>query len=373
MKKIKICYLISHLENTGPVNVLYGLIKNLDFKFFEPMIVTLKEEKENSKIEEFRKIGLEIICLKIREFDVFYNKKVSKKLNEIIKKNGIDILHSYCLKSAILSFKIKGVKKIDTIHSTIYIYFIEKFGKIKGKILIKIYQIILKKMDKIISCGKAVNDINCKKLKIKSIAIMNGIEIEQKKCKEINLKKELNINEAEYCLIAVNRLSKGKNLNFIIEEIEKWNFSNKNKIKLLILGTGSEENILKKKFANNKEIYFLGYKSSSEVYEYLKIANGFISGSLSEGMPMSVLEALYFNLDCILSDIEPHKELFDLSPENCIIFKNNDTTDLQKKLKLALKKQKIKSQNLYLRNMISAKRMSKEHMEIYNEVINEHI
>ena len=40
---INICYMISHLENCGPVNILYGIIKNLDKNFFNVIIITLKK------------------------------------------------------------------------------------------------------------------------------------------------------------------------------------------------------------------------------------------------------------------------------------------------------------------------------------------
>ena len=43
---INICYMISHLENCGPVNILYGIIKNLDKNFFNVIIITLKKEKK---------------------------------------------------------------------------------------------------------------------------------------------------------------------------------------------------------------------------------------------------------------------------------------------------------------------------------------
>ncbi len=45
----KICYVISTLQKTGPVIVLYNLVKNLDRTRFEPYIITLSKEPEKSR------------------------------------------------------------------------------------------------------------------------------------------------------------------------------------------------------------------------------------------------------------------------------------------------------------------------------------
>ena len=48
MKKIRICYLVSSLANEGPVNVIYNIVKYIDFSRFEVSIVTFIPEKETT-------------------------------------------------------------------------------------------------------------------------------------------------------------------------------------------------------------------------------------------------------------------------------------------------------------------------------------
>jgi glycosyltransferase involved in cell wall biosynthesis len=46
-----------------------------------------------------------------------------------------------------------------------------------------------------------------------------------------------------------------------------------------------------------------------DVDEYLEAADCFVSASLSEGLPNSVIEALAWGLPIILSDIPEHREI----------------------------------------------------------------
>lgn len=63
MKKVKICFLVSSLCNEGPVNVVYNIIKYINFKKFDVSIITFIPEKKTSKIGDFRKLPITIVQL----------------------------------------------------------------------------------------------------------------------------------------------------------------------------------------------------------------------------------------------------------------------------------------------------------------------
>lgn len=56
MEKKRICYLVSSLCNEGPVNVMYNIIKNIDFLKFEVSIITFVPEKETTRMHDFSKL-----------------------------------------------------------------------------------------------------------------------------------------------------------------------------------------------------------------------------------------------------------------------------------------------------------------------------
>lgn len=67
MKKIKVCYVISSLSNQGPPNVLYNIIKYMDFSKFEISIITMVEEQKYLELMSLRLCQLGLYrCLQQR-------------------------------------------------------------------------------------------------------------------------------------------------------------------------------------------------------------------------------------------------------------------------------------------------------------------
>ena len=63
MEKKRICYLVSSLCNEGPVNVMYNIIKNIDFLKLEVSIITFVPEKETTRMHDFSKLPISIYKL----------------------------------------------------------------------------------------------------------------------------------------------------------------------------------------------------------------------------------------------------------------------------------------------------------------------
>lgn len=366
---IKIGYVISHLENTGPVNILYGIIKYLDRNKFEPYIITLKPEKKNTRKKEFETLRVEVIENIISNFNVVF--KRDEFLERKIKELGIKILHTHCLPSTILvaNLKLKNIKKINTLHWDFSTDLIYKFGRVKGYIFKKLYVKALKKMDLNISCGEGVSKLNQIHSGIESISIMNGIDEEKINPENISESKEqirekLKISQEKKVFITVSSIDERKNILFLArvfkEELNDFIF--------IILGDGDKRNELIKLIKGSKNIYYYGRKELNEVQYYLKASDFYISASKSEGMPNSVLEALQFELPVILSDIEPHKELKEKIKDRVIIFRNNNIMEL-KKIK-EIKFLKINKDKSYkIKDKISAKQMSEKYQKVYLNLI----
>ena len=130
----------------------------------------------------------------------------------------------------------------------------------------------------------------------------NYIEVENK---EMIYRKKFN-----YSIAFIGRISREKNVQLLIDTILLYNNYNDKKIKLYILGDGSE----KLKNTNNSNIQLLGRISFDEIKEIYKKIDYVISSSLTEGKPFSVLEAMSYGIPCIHSNINGIDELI----------KNND-------------------------------------------------
>ncbi|MCF2674274.1 glycosyltransferase [Fusobacterium varium] len=364
---INICYMISYLGNCGPVNILYGIIKNLDKKQFKVIIITLKEEKSNSRIKEFENLGIKVILCNISDFEIMCSKTF--KLNSIIEQENIDIIHAQCSRSSIFISKLEGgYEKISTIHCDFSTNFIYEFGITMGKIYSFLYLKALKKMDLNISCGKGVAALIWKNNILKTQVVQNGIDREKINIKNIKLTKEelrkkLNLKENKKYFVSVGSLSEGKNVLFLAKYFSNTEIEN---ISLILLGTGNKrEEIINLKSSNIK---LTGKLSLEEVQEYLKVSDFYISASRTEGLPNSVLEALEFELPVLLSNIEPHKEI--LENYDCgELFELDNIDSLESKIKKILNKIKDNEEYKKIKVFIDAKRMSKEYEKIYYSLV----
>jgi glycosyltransferase involved in cell wall biosynthesis len=129
----------------------------------------------------------------------------------------------------------------------------------------------------------------------------------------------------KFILLYVGEITYRKGIKHLIGAMsEIRNHISDKDIALLIVGSGPELESMQglvKKMNLGKYISFRGRVPFSELVEYYRIANAFILPSLSEGMPTAILEALFFNVPVITSDIPALRESFSdlalfINPEN---------------------------------------------------------
>ena len=87
------------------------------------------------------------------------------------------------------------------------------------------------------------------------------------------------------------------------------------------------EERLRKQY-ESENIIFKG--SVKNVYDYLDQSDYYVSASLSEGLPNSVLEAISMELPVLLSDIPAHKEI--VGDDYPYLFNATDIQELKNKM-----------------------------------------
>lgn len=112
------------------------------------------------------------------------------------------------------------------------------------------------------------------------------------------------------------RLSKEKNLDFLINTFSYWKQITPNNFKLFIIGSGEErENLLniRNKSHCKEEIFFFNYMPFNELLKKLINVKYFaLSSKCYEVAPMSVIEALSINILPIVPNIGGMKESIEL-------------------------------------------------------------
>lgn len=323
MNKIKILYIVSTLKNTGPINVLYGIIKNLDKNLFDVSIVTLSPESIDSREKDFLELGAIIKKVdKSRSSMIISGKKI---LFKFIKEINPDIIHSHGFRSDYYNSKYNRGVSFTTIHNYPHKDYIMEYGKFLGKLMYRSQIKYIKNIKYPVACSKAISNELEDIFGVRTLYIQNGIDVEKyenilNENEKIELKEKLNIPTNKKIIISVGKLNDRKNPIYLIESFLKSNV--KNDYYLILLGDGLLMDDLKKRFGS--EVMLLG--NVNNVQEYLKISDLFVSASKAEGLPNAVLEAMANGIPTLLSNIPPHKEILEYNNNAGLIFelKNND-------------------------------------------------
>jgi len=361
--KNKILVINSTLETSGLTNVIYNICKNIDYSKFDIHIITLSPENAKSKIEDFKKLPIKITSLNLSRAEWILNGK--KKLIKEVDKINPDIIHTQGLRGSYFAFKyLSNYKRIVTLQAILEKNYSDTYGKLIGRYFAKKELVAFK--------NATARTVVSKHLKnhyqniYKNIqCIQNGVDSNLyypiDELKKTELKKKLNIPLDKIIIISLGQLTDRKDPLTIINSFKS--IKNNNDYQLIFLGEGP----LKSKCIETSiglNITFPG--NVNNAHEYLKIADCYISASLSEGFPNSVLEAGMTGLTCILSDIPQHKEIFEPNSKQAKFFETKSVKELTgifNNLKIEENKELIN---------FSAKKMTIEYENLYSDLISSH-
>ncbi|BAT39776.1 glycosyltransferase [Escherichia albertii] len=371
MKK-KVLYVVSTLKRSGPINQLYNLINNLSKYEFDLTIVTLSPEPQDSRLDDFINLGINVITLGLSRLKgIFFAKH---KLKKIIDKINPDIVHSQGVRADYLNYLIVGDhKKISTIHNYPQKDFIKRYGPVVGTVLVNIQINAINNFDIVIGVSKAVAKNLIRTYKVKNAyAIINGIDTDIYKPKsstdKSKLKEKLGLDKYDCIWISTGHLSVLKQPEILIKSFLK----NKTDARFInsvfiFLGDGELSESLIMKYKHEKKIIFAGRVHN--VVEYLQASDYFASASSTEGLPMAVIEALSCGLPVLLSRIGPHEEIIGLDERIGVLFDGDDASESFMTMVTKDKTALSHSCRSLALNFFSAEAMGANYKDIYNKSI----
>lgn len=160
----------------------------------------------------------------------------------------------------------------------------------------------------------------------------------------------------------VGRLAPEKHVEILIEAYVEVKRKNPN-IALLVVGDGSETEMLKKKVTDSHvtDVHFMGYVLFPEIVQYYKMADVFVLPSVYEPWGLVVNEAMIMGLPVIVSDKVGCRKDLVIEGKNGFIFKDKEQL-IQCMVKMIHFKNSISTvedwnYKKYLRNFEDAVRM----------------
>ena len=331
--------LTSELSNEEHI-VIYGTNRENTPKNFKDLF------NKNVKFIEWKTAQREMKPLK----DI----KALWELYSILKKiDNIDVIHLHSSKAGflgrIVSFLLgKSKKTIYTPHAISFLR-LDVSSK-KRKIFIWMEKFASFFGGKIVACSQSEKEV-IEEQGIKNVTfINNGI-------KPLEIEKKVNTSD-KITIISVGRLSIQKNPK-LFNDIALEFIDNPN-IQFIWCGDGELKSEL-----TSPNIKCTGWIERKKLENYLANADIYLSTSLWEGLPLSVLEAMSIGLPVVLSNCIGNK---DLVVNNGFLYNNKiDCIENINKLlseKCLRIKQGKESKNLFLNNFL-LKNMANNYLKVY--------
>lgn len=350
---MQIVYILSNLNRTAPNTVMINIIKNIDANI---EVISLGISSNDSYRNFFENKNIKIYETK----NIFRILKICK--NKVVHLNG------YHPNIAGVMIKLFGtaLRMIGTCHSNEFTenkaHNFQDLVYLKSQIKHFIQPYLYGFCDDIVAVSedvkKYLSDINISK----TILIHNGIEIINR---DLIVTKSINIAQIGHIMPLKNQLYSLNILKFL-----------KNKgidIKVNFFGGirsfGYEMEILKFIEDNNLtlNVKFYGNLSFDELFLELSKNQICIMPSLSEGLPLSLLEAMSLGLTCIVSQNGGMKEIIK-EDFNGLVVDIDSQSDFDKILDYVVtRKFEQQSQNAkeFVRANFDAKIMANKYKAVY--------
>lgn len=293
-------------------------------------------------------------------------------LTKYIKNEKFNLVNFHGAKANFVYGIIHNSIKIPsavTIHSDYRYDFLN--SRIKQILYLPLVKYGLSKYKNYICASDFIKNIMMKnKFKGKFYTSFNGIDINEKKIYEKDLKLKLNIPDKAFVFICVARFHPVKNHKNLIDSFRKLENNFKDSY-LLLLGDGPLEGELKEYARDLKNIRFLGFKRNT--WDYFNISHANILVSFSEGgkPPLVILEGGLEKLPIIASSISV---MDDDIKEAGYLVNPYSSEDIYEKMKL-LYSDRINAealgQNLYntVINKYSMQAFGENYLNIYKNIL----
>ncbi|MBA7521916.1 hypothetical protein ES705_14028 [subsurface metagenome] len=372
MHKKRICYIVSTLKSSGPINILKSIINYIDKEKNNIYILSLSPEPASSIRDELVEMGVTCINLEVSRKNIF---KLIKRLKQTVNNIIPDIIHSHGLRPDIilLLFLQYKYKCCCTIHNYAPMDYKMTYGSLIGGIASYLHLKAIRKIDHPISCSQSIAD-QLRVYDLKVDVIQNGVDTSyffppflEKKAE---LRKQLSLDHNSTVFISVGHLTPKKNPLFILQEFSKYN----GEFTLLFIGDGTlRPSLATYSYKLKGNVIFTGHVSN--VLDYLQASDYFISASKAEGLPNTVLEAGAVGLPLILSNIPSHKEILSKNKNTGYSFTAGDINGLISVLNnlQITDSRKYQEMSKSARDLIidnfSAEGMSKKYQDSYKKMV----
>ena len=311
MSMKQICFLVPSIINSGPIQVVYNIVSNLDRSEYEPIVLALsKSNLEHRRcVSWFESIDVKVVELSYSKwFLQFRPQAVIRHLNSIIPVNSI--IHAHGFYPTKMASLLKQYDTVSTIHNICYYDYIMSKGPILGRYMSHAFIRMSRKVSMNVAICRYVENWYSENGLVNLTTVCNGVEnksmLHYDQVEEKELLSDLGIDKGVKVFIYPAAFNAIKNHKVLIEELKK---SARKDFVVLFAGQGETEADCKAIARDDRRFKFLGFQMNLE--PYWQIADYMISSSISEGFGLILAESLIRGIPCLVSDIPAHREIIE--------------------------------------------------------------
>ena len=289
---IKVLHLIDSAGLYGAEKVILSLLEELRNSEYCGILGCIRERDTEipSIAIEAQRIGIPIVYFTMRRgFSPFGIHHISK----YVRDNNIRLVHSHGYKPNIFLGVVpnRKYKILATVHG-----WAKEYAGVRGKVYELLDAHSLKRFDSIVSVSKAVSeDLRIRGINEKKITLIyNGIKISKyRQTYDISeIRNKYGVDDKAFMIGAVGRLTPVKGYTYLIEAMSLV-IKEITNCHLFIAGEGPSRDHLESQIEKSNlqnRVKLLGYVNDIDLF--LAAIDLFVMPSLTEGLPISLLEAM---------------------------------------------------------------------------------
>jgi glycosyltransferase involved in cell wall biosynthesis len=309
LNKLRALQVITKGDWAGAQRVVYEICKYIKENRDNEIDIEVAVGDNGLLVHKISELGIKVYVLKFlrREINPYIDYKGFRDIKDLISKGKYDVVHCHSTKAGILgrlaANKLKVEKVIYTVHG---FWPICRYKGLKRNIAAMIERFMVKRTTHMVYISKS--DIKIAKyLKIYNQKISNLIynSITLPQVVEGALRSELNIDGDVRIIGNISRVDEQKNpLRFVKIANEYFKQYPDNNTLFIWIGDGplmDKVNHLIDEYGMTDKVLFIGFRDYAE--RYMVDFNLLIMTSYWEGVPITILEAIAYNIPILSSDV----------------------------------------------------------------------
>jgi glycosyltransferase involved in cell wall biosynthesis len=321
-------------------------------------------------IDETQRRGLGAVSFRV---DGWGGYGAARRMIDLAHVHGVDVIHCHGYKGDILLGMMPRARRAIPVVSTIHGWIsVRKFTKIWLYCMLD--KVLLRRLDAVVNVSSSASTIGG----VQRFVVENGIpELAFNTKQVLETDQVVRDLRGQGCLVGtVSRLSEEKGIEFFIESIGLL-ADRELHVKAVVIGDGPRRGHLQRMIDQKgltESVKLIGFRK--DAYHYLPLLDAFVLPSLTEGLPMTILEAMQARVPVVASRVGGVPEVLGAGSLGILVEPRDATAIASALASLLTNRAEAGCMAARARQVVlerySSRRMAEGYQRVYQTVLSSH-